>query len=237
MAELAVGTLIGAKYEILGQLGVGGMGIVYEALHREIKRKVAIKVLHADKANSKLDCQRFLNEALAVNKIEHPSVVQISDNGYLDDGSMYLVMEFLKGEDLEKRVKRQGRPFSEQETATIGWQVASVLADAHKVGIIHRDLKPSNVMIIADQTMSHGERVKLLDFGIAKISSTTKLTQQGMTQGTPEYMSPEQCRGTEVLDDKVDVYAMGVLLYEMLALQAPFTNDAVLYVATQTWAL
>ena len=178
-------------YRIVSLLGKGGMGAVCEAVHETIGRRVAIKVLHARYAHDPDAARRFFNEARAVNLIEHPSLVQVSDFGQLPDGTGYLVMEFLRGESLSQRLHR-GRP-SLRSILQISWQTADALCAAHDKGVIHRDLKPANVMLIPEPVAPGGERVKLLDFGVAKLTAGSgKETTSSVVLGTPLYMSPEK---------------------------------------------
>lgn len=223
-----IGTRVGA-YAIMRELGVGGMGTVYEALHVQLGRKVALKVLKREVASSPEMLTRFFNEARAVNHVDHPGLVQISDFGSLTDGSPYLVMELLRGETLAARLAARGR-LTESEVLTIVGQLASILAAAHEKGIVHRDVKPSNVMLVPDPAVTSGERVKLLDFGVAKIANSAiangvPMTQKGLPIGTPLYMSPEQCVGATDIDGKADVYALGVILFELLAGHCPFEAE------------
>jgi serine/threonine protein kinase len=205
------------------------MGAVYEAIQEPIERRVAIKILHGRYAQEPEIAARFFNEARAVNLVDHPGLVQISDYGQLPSGVAYLVMEYLKGETLTQRMKRSGGKLPQPETLRLGRQLASALAAAHEKGIIHRDLKPDNVMLIVDpdpEAMGR-VRVKLLDFGIAKVvaefgQESAANTAADVVMGTPKYMSPEQCRGAANVDDKSDVYALGVMIYEMLAGRVPF---------------
>ena len=221
-------TKIGA-YRIIRKLGEGGMGAVFEALHEEIERRVAIKILHPEFAKSPEFTTRFFNEARAVNRVDHLGLVQISDYSLLPDGTAYIVMEFLKGESLGSRLKRLGGPMAVEEVIYLCRQIADALAAAHDKSIVHRDLKPDNVMIIPDPAMSGGERTKLLDFGIAKlvehVDKAQLKTRTNALMGTPVYMSPEQCRGAASVDDKSDVYSLGVMLYVMLTGRQPFTGE------------
>ncbi len=219
-------------YRVLREVGKGGMGAVYEAIHPQIERKVAIKVLHPEYAVNQQVVQRFFNEARAVNIVNHPSVVQISEFGQQPDGTAYIVMEFLEGESLGGRMKRFGGKLSVADTLRLTRQVAAALAAAHAKNIVHRDLKPDNVMIVSDPEAPGGERAKILDFGIAKLASQTKdgeaaasQTSTGMMVGTPLYMSPEQCKGSGNITDKADVYSLGVMLYRMLAGRPPFLAE------------
>jgi serine/threonine-protein kinase len=213
-------------YRIVRQLGEGGMGAVFEAIHDAIERRVAIKVLHPEYAQNAEFTARFFNEARAVNRIAHPGLVQVSDYGQQAAGATYIVMEFLDGETLSGRMKRSGGKLSSPEVIHLGWQLADSLAAAHAKGIVHRDLKPQNVMIVADPQTPFGERTKLLDFGIAKLTEPGAFsevrTKTNQLMGTPTYMSPEQCEGAGRVDAKSDVYALGVMLFEMLAGRPPF---------------
>lgn len=213
-------------YRIVKQIGQGGMGIVYEAVHEGISRRVAIKLLRSEYAHNSQVAQRFFNEARAANLIDHPALVQISEFGQLPDGSTYLVMELLKGENLAKRLRRSGaQPLP--WVLRIGCQLAEALGAAHRKGIVHRDLKPENVMLVPDSAVAGGERVKLLDFGIAKLAEAgPNRTATSALMGTPRYMSPEQARGAGNVDEKTDVYALGVMLFELLSGRPPFEGES-----------
>lgn len=217
------------SYRVIRQLGAGGMGAVYEAVHEVIKRRVAIKVLHPEAGRSADTINRFLNEARAANLVDHPGLVQITDFGSLPDGSGFLVMEYLGGETLAERLQRSGGKLPPEEAVHIGVQIASALTAVHKKGIVHRDLKPNNAMLVPDPAMASGERVKVLDFGLAKLSEVREAafvkTHSHAVLGTPLYMSPEQCEGAGQIDAKTDVYALGCMLYEMLAGQPPFLGN------------
>lgn len=218
-------------YRIVRELGAGGMGTVFEAIYETIERRVAIKILHPEFAKNADVTARFFNEARAVNRIEHPGLVQISDYARLPDGTAYIVMEFLKGESLASHIKRMRGKMSVAHTLVLGWQVADALAAAHAKGIVHRDLKPDNVMLVADTVAPSGVRAKLLDFGIAKLAEAAQAgqvkTRTDAIMGTPRYMSPEQCRGAHEVDDKADVYSLGIMLYVMLAGCPPFEGEGV----------
>lgn len=216
-------------YRVIRQLGEGGMGAVFEGVHETIERRVAIKVLHPEYARNAEFTARFFNEARAVNRVAHPGLVQISDHGQQPDGTSYIVMEYLEGESLSQRMKRLGGRLLSPDVIHLGWQLADSLAAAHQKGIVHRDLKPDNVMIVSDPQMSSGERTKLLDFGIAKVTeqggSSRLNTKTNQVMGTPIYMSPEQCAGAGGVDEKSDVYSLGVMLFEMLAGRPPFIAE------------
>lgn len=216
-------------YRVVRQIAEGGMGIVYEALHEAIERRVAIKVLHLEYTRQPEALARFFNEARVVNRIEHPSIVQVSEFGEAADGTPYMVMEYLRGESLTSRLERlfrTGQQMPLGQALQIAAQLADALTAAHEKGIVHRDMKPSNVMLVRDSAVPGGERAKILDFGIAKLSQgQAKGTATNVVMGTPQYMSPEQCRGAGGVDDKTDVYALGVMLFEMLAGRTPFLGE------------
>ena len=165
-----IGTMVN-KYKVLRLLGQGGMGEVYEAVDETLDRKVAVKILLPQYAKDSEIVGRFFNEARSVNLINHPGLVQVSEFGSLPDGGAFLVMEFIAGISLRDRMK-QGDPLLEMEALQICLQLTSALAATHAKGIVHRDLKPGNVMLVRDPTMPAGQRVKLLDFGIAEIAHT-----------------------------------------------------------------
>lgn len=214
---------IGA-YKVVRCIGAGGMGAVFEAIHEAIERRVAIKILLPECARNPELTARFFNEARAVNRINHPSIIQIHDFGNDSAGAAFIVMELLDGESLAKRLHRLGGRVELSFALQTSWQIAGALAAAHAKEIIHRDLKPDNLMLVPDPVVPGGERVKLLDFGIAKLAAGTPMgrTSSQIIMGTPSYMSPEQCRGAGAVDGKSDVYSLGVLLFQMLAGQLPF---------------
>jgi serine/threonine protein kinase len=226
-----VGTFIG-QYKLVRLLGQGGMGAVYEAVHQKLKTQVAIKLLHREHASKSSQLARFFNEARAVNVIGHPALVPISNVGQLPDGSAYLIMEYLDGETLSQHLKRCPTGMPEVEALRITWHLASALEAAHAKNIVHRDLKPGNVMLVHDA--GAGASVRLLDFGIAKLTgldSDQPSTSTGTLLGTYFYMSPEQCRGSKV-DGKTDVYSLGAMLYELISGSRPYNAETPIGVAT-----
>jgi serine/threonine-protein kinase len=216
------------NYRVSELLGEGGMGAVYLAEHPFMGRKAAIKVLRREFAEDRGLVERFMNEARAANAIRHPNIIDIMDVGRMPNGIPYLMMEFLEGESLSQRIARGTLPVTEAIDVIL--QTTSALAAAHTKGIVHRDLKPDNLYLVPDDAAPGGVRVKVLDFGIAKLrddlSGGMAKTQAGALMGTPPYMSPEQCRGiTDAIDHRTDVYAMGIILYEMLCGHPPFVSE------------
>jgi serine/threonine-protein kinase len=224
-----IGTVIDNRYEVLEVLGEGGMGTVYRARHAALGRMFAIKALRRDLSQDSDLAARFIQEAKAAAAVTHPSIVQITDFGSLPSGQPYFVMELLGGRALSRIIREEGA-LPPIRAANIARKVAEALAAAHEVGIIHRDLKPDNVHVA---TGAGGrEIVKVLDFGLAKIAGSSRMTRQGMVFGTPHYMSPEQAAG-EPIDHRVDIYALGIVLYEMLTARLPFEADSFMGVLTK----
>jgi serine/threonine-protein kinase len=222
-----VGTTIG-NYRVTRQLGEGGMGVVYEAEHPVIGRKVAIKLLHLALARDPEVVARFFNEARAIHTVGHENIVEIMDFGQTADGQPYFIMEFLAGEAMNDRIARN--VLTPVEACEVADQICRALGAAHDKGIVHRDLKPHNVQLLP--TTSGRMHLKLLDFGVAKIMNAADLSQSvktrtGSLMGTPIYMSPEQCKGSAELDSRTDIYSLGVMLYEMLAGRPPFVAAGV----------
>jgi len=218
-----VGSHIG-QYRILRKIGAGGMGTVYLGEHILLGRKAAIKTLLPSLSVHQEIVERFFTEARATSAITDHGVVQIFDFGYHVDGTAYIVMELLEGESLQQRIDRLGK-LAPSEALRIARQVSGSLAAAHACEIIHRDLKPENIYLIADGEAQGGERTKILDFGICKLGTDNgdaSLTQSGTTMGTPVYMSPEQCRGAGKVDCRSDIYALGCVLFHMVAGRPPF---------------
>lgn len=231
MSKFPEGYRLG-PYRVVRLIGEGGMGAVYEARQETLDRRVAVKTLHADFARNQEVVARFFNEAKVLSRLEHPCIVQVFDFGKTEDETSYLAMEFLRGEPLSRRLRQlaeQNRRLPVPTALQIAWQVADVLAVAHSQGIVHRDLKPDNLMLVPDPIAPGGERVKILDFGIAKLTGADKQgllkTDTQAVMGTPMYMSPEQCSGAGGVDAKTDVYSLGCVLYEALAGRPPFQGD------------
>ncbi|MDC0711141.1 protein kinase [Stigmatella sp. ncwal1] len=225
LRDSLIGTRV-SEYVIQERIGTGGMGIVYLATQPLIGKKVAIKVLKAQFAQVHELVQRMLVEARVVNSIQHPGIIDIFGFGRLEDGRPYVVMELLQGLSLERFLRRKGR-LGVEETVKILDEVLDALGTAHRRGVVHRDLKPGNVFLL--EGASGARSVKLLDFGIAKVPSSQTadaLTVQGLLLGTPEYMSPEQVRGGEVAATS-DLYAVGVIAFQMLTGRLPFGGEQV----------
>jgi serine/threonine-protein kinase len=218
------------NYKLLRLIGKGGMGDVYLGEHELLGRTAAVKVLSPALTGPGEGVQRFLREAVATTQIRHPGIVHIYDFGHTDDGRAFLVMELLEGEELQHRLERVGR-IEVASAMTMGRQIASALVSAHGAGIIHRDLKPANVFLVEDLDVEGGERIKLIDFGIAKLvqdpdNPERSLTRTGGIVGTPIYMAPEQCRGGR-LDPRADVYSLGCVLFHMIAGRPPFLAQSI----------
>lgn len=232
-ADPLVGKIVATRYRVIKKLGEGGMGTVYLAEHITIEKKIALKVLlheYARKADLK---ERFLREAKAAASIGHENIIDITDFGDTPDGSVFFAMEFLEGSDLSHVVKREG-PIPWARAKPILLQICRALGAAHAKNIIHRDMKPENIYLIERE--GRPDFVKVLDFGIAKVSGVGdtehRLTRTGMIFGTPEYMSPEQAQG-HLPDHRVDIYAVGVIMYELLTGAVPFKADTFMGILTK----
>lgn len=220
------GATIGT-YRVLKKIGEGGMGTVYVGEHTLLGRKAAIKVLLPSLSSNEDSVKRFFNEARAVSLIADPGIVQIFDFGYSTDGSAFIVMEWLDGEPMDKRIERIGR-FELMECLRLMRLICTSLEAAHVKGIVHRDLKPENIFIVGDPAVPGGERAKILDFGIAKMADEPGRlkTRTGTLMGTPVYMSPEQCRGAGDIDHRSDIYTIACVMFTMLTGQPPFNGVA-----------
>src|SRR6185436_21100573 len=219
-----LGALLG-NYRVIDALGEGGMGVVYIGRHETLGRRVVVKVLQPHKSRQSDMVERFFNDAQAATAINNPGIAQVFDFGMTPDGRAYFVMELLEGETLAARLR--GGPLDAEACCRIGRQIANVLQAAHEAGITHRDLKPDNLFLVPDREVIGGERVKVLDFGLAKLANEARpvKTRTGLVMGTPSYMSPEQCRGISNADARSDIYALGCILFKMACGRAPFVGD------------
>ncbi len=226
-----VGTLVAGRYRVEKLLGEGGMGQVYLAVHEAIEKKVAVKVLRREYSEKPDIVARFQQEAISASRIKHPNVLDVFDFGRLDDGCFFLAMEFLEGNDLADELAKS-RVIDPVRGVRFALQITRALAAAHSRGVVHRDMKPENVFL---QRIGDGEEiVKIVDFGIAQLRTTEeaaasepkrrRLTRTGMIFGTPEYMAPEQAAGKKA-DLRVDVYAVGIILYEIFTGSVPHTGE------------
>src|SRR5260221_2587763 len=223
-ADPLVGTLIAQRYRVDERLGVGGMGAVYRAEHVLMRKPVAVKVLHREMTAMQGVVKRFELEAIAAGRIDHPNVTVATDFGKLEDGSFYLVLEYVPGRSLTELIRAEA-PLPAERALFIARQMAAGLGAAHGAGIVHRDLKPDNVMLI--ERGGTKDFVKVLDFGIAKVNAegaSSPLTRIGSVFGTPAYMAPEQAAGQPV-DHRADLYSLGLVLYEMLAGKPAFESE------------
>ncbi|MGH9839404.1 MAG: protein kinase domain-containing protein [Blastocatellia bacterium] len=227
-----IGRTLEGKYRLDAVIGAGGMGTVYRATRLMIGDAIAIKVLKPDQVAAPQALERFRREAQAAARLKHPNAVTIHDFGVAEDGPVYLAMELVEGRSLRAWLREQG-PLVPTAAAEVMRQVCAALDEAHRQQIVHRDLKPDNIII---NLTPEGLRVKVLDFGIAKLrdlaATATSLTQTGSVMGTPHYMSPEQCLGEE-LDHRSDIYSLGVVLYEMLTGIVPFNSPTPMAVVVQ----
>ncbi len=222
-----LGHRLGGKYEIQSEIGRGGMGIVYRAHDTMLRRTVAVKVLSPQLAADSTFVQRFRPEAVAAANLRHPNIVTIYDVGedaLSGQAIHYIVMENVEGETLDRLLQRQRRPLTLHQTDEIIRQVADALHYAHERGMIHRDVKPSNIMLSPDG------HVTLMDFGLVRAGEMSHLTQTGSVLGTPLYMAPEQVMGAEI-DRRTDIYALGIVIYELLTGQVPFMRTTPLAIA------
>lgn len=236
--SIEIGDIVAGKYRLLAMIGEGGMGVVYLAEHSLIEKRVALKVLRAEYSTKPELVSRFQQEAISASRIKHPNVLDVFDFGQLEDGSFFLAMEYLSGRDLAAELSESGT-IAPERAVRIGLQMCRALAAAHSRGVVHRDLKPENVFL--HLTEDGDEIVKIVDFGIAQLKGKDekeegiprkrRLTRTGMIFGTPEYMSPEQSKGIAV-DLRSDIYALGVILYEMVTGAVPFSGNTFMAVLT-----
>ncbi len=228
-----LGALVDGRYEVISVLGEGGMGRVYEVRHAALDRTFAMKVLRPELARELDLGERFIREAKATASVKHPNVVQITDFGRFPDGIPYFVMELLEGQTLGEIIKAGG-PLPAGRAIRVIRKVAGALGAAHEAGVVHRDLKPDNVFVVDghDSGGTSGTDVRVVDFGAAKIVGSSRMTRAGVVFGTPHYMSPEQASGQSV-DHRTDIYALGVIMYEMFTGRVPFEADTYMGVLTQ----
>ncbi|MBA7623130.1 Serine/threonine-protein kinase PknD [subsurface metagenome] len=222
--ELTTGSIFAERYQIIEELGKGGMGNVYKIFDKKIKEKVALKLLKPEIGTDKKTIERFSNELKFARKISHRNVCRMYDLGE-EEGNHYITMEYVPGEDLKSTIIRVGQ-LSVGKTIFIAKQVCEGLAEAHRLGVVHRDLKPQNIMLDKEGN------VRIMDFGIARSLKTKRLTAAGVIIGTPEYISPEQVEGKET-DQRSDIYSLGVILYEMITGRIPFEGETPLSIAVK----
>ncbi len=226
--ENALSELVAGKYQLTRLVGQGGMGAVWEGVHTTLGTRVAVKFIESQYLENAEARTRFENEARAAAALQSRHVVQVLDHGLMRDGRPYIVMEFLSGEPLDKRLDRVNR-LTPIETARMIVQICRALSKAHQAGIVHRDLKPENVFLVWDAE-ENADVTKVVDFGIAKFadhSTMTSATRTGSVLGTPFYMSPEQARGLRSVDHRSDLWSVGVIAYQCLVGRMPFHGESV----------
>jgi tRNA A-37 threonylcarbamoyl transferase component Bud32 len=228
-ADALLGSLVDGRYEVLAVLGEGGMGTVYEVKHRALGKRFALKALRKDLTADGEIAARFIQEARTAAAVSHPGLVEITDFGRLESGQVYFVMELLEGQSLAALL-RTGGPLPAARGLDIVRQLVHALKAAHDASIVHRDLKPDNIHV--GRGDAERDLVKIVDFGLAKVIGSSKLTRAGMVFGTPHYMSPEQAAG-EVVDHRADIYALGIVMYEMFTGKVPFEADSYMGVLTK----
>jgi len=214
--ELTTGSTFAERYQIIEELGKGGMGRVYRVLDKKLKEEIALKLIKPEIASDKKTVERFSNELKIARKIGHKNVARMFDLNE-EQGTHYITMEYVRGEDLKKLIRKMG-PFSAGQAIPIAKQICEGLGEAHRLGVVHRDLKPQNVMV------DEGGNARIMDFGIARSLESKGITGAGVMVGTPEYMSPEQVEGKEA-GQSSDIYSLGVILYEMVTGRVPFEGD------------
>ena len=227
-SEMMIGRTIAGKYRVESLVGQGAMGCVYRVKQTQLGTTLALKVLHRPLANDAMFAARFLREAQAASRVDHPNSMRVVDFGEEPDGNLYIAMEYVDGKTLGRIIEEES-PLAVWRIVDIASQALAALAVAHDLGVVHRDLKPENIMVVwgeDDEGRTH-DLVKVCDFGVAKLlegSRGPNVTAEGLVVGTPEYMSPEQARG-ETLDARSDVYAMGVLLFQLMTGKVPFDSS------------
>jgi serine/threonine-protein kinase len=237
VGDWADGTIVRDKYQIVCKVGEGGMGAVYKAVHTRFGEVRALKLISAELAGDANFVQRFEREAFITRKLQHPNAVRVEDIDKAEDGRPFIVMEFIEGRSLTDVIASQA-PMPVARVCVIAGQVAAALDAAHALGIVHRDIKPANISLTHQESAAGGvsEQVKVLDFGIAKLKERSlqdgggrlaTLTSAGLVIGTPAYMSPEQASGMQggELDGRSDLYSLGVVIYEMLSGDLPFSGE------------
>jgi serine/threonine protein kinase/Tfp pilus assembly protein PilF len=220
--ELTTGSTFAGRYQIIEELGKGGMGEVYRVLDKELKEEVALKLIKPEIASDKKTLERFSNELKLARKISHKNVGRMYEL-MEEKGTRYITMEYVPGEDLKRLIRKVGQ-FGAGKTISIAKQVCEGLTEAHRLGVVHRDLKPQNIMVDEEGN------ARILDFGIARSLKAKSITGAGVMIGTPEYMSPEQAEVKEV-DQRSDIYSLGVILYEMVTGRVPFEGETPLGIA------
>jgi len=224
MTDLEPGRIFGTRYQIIEEIGAGGMGIVFKVMDLKVNEIIALKLVHPEIAHKKKSIERFRNELRLTRKIAHRNVCRMF-HLHEDDSATYITMEYVQGEDLKNSLQMMGR-FTIGKTISIAQQICEGLKEAHQEGIFHRDLKAKNLIL------DRNGNVHIMDFGVASSRKTKGLTEAGMSIGTPTYMSPEQAAGKDI-DQCSDIYSLGVIMYEMTTGETPFTGDSPLSIAMQ----
>jgi serine/threonine protein kinase len=219
---LNTGAIFAGRYQIVEEIGKGGMGTVYRGLDKKLNEEVALKIIKPEIAVDEITIERFRNELKLARKITHKNVCRMFDF-HEEEGTPYITMEYIEGESLKDFILKKGK-LPEEQTIEIARQICKGLSEAHEIGVVHRDLKPQNIMIDAKHN------AKIMDFGIARSVEALGVTQTGILIGTPDYMSPEQVEGKEV-DHTSDIYSLGVILYEMATGRVPFAGETALSIA------
>jgi serine/threonine protein kinase len=222
LKELARGSLFAGRFEVIEELGRGGMGTVYRVVDTQINEEIALKLLRPEIAGDPRVVARFKNELKLARKIIHKNVCRMYDiNEY--QGGHYITMEYVPGEDLKSLIRRAGA-VSAEKALSIARQASDGLKEAHRLGVVHRDLKPQNILLDREGG------VHILDFGIARLVGGSEFTEAGMVVGTPDYMSPEQVDG-QPADERSDIYSLGIIIYEMVTGRPPFSGETAVSVA------